>query len=54
MTMFTEGYLQAYERMMQQSSRYCRDDSGTKHSPKSQGERKPAAKGGERYGSRKS
>lgn len=53
MTMFTEGRLQAYERMMQQASRYSRDDCGTKHSPK-QGERKMTAKGGDRNGSRKS
>lgn len=52
MTMFTEGRLQAYERMMQQLPGY-REQNWNKPDrvKKTAGSRKPAAKDGDRNGS---
>ena len=48
MMLFTEGRLQAYERMMQQT--YCGSRDHGDSRPTKSGGKKPAVKGGERKG----
>lgn len=48
MMLFTEGRLQAYERMMQQT--YCGSRDHGDSRPTKSGGKKPAVKGGERNG----
>ena len=48
MTLFTEGRLQAYERMMQKTYYESRDHGNCR--PTKSGEKKPTVKGGERNG----
>ena len=58
MTLFTEGRLQAYEHMMQDTGRYHRRETeipetntGKKYSPDRKPEKKALVKGGARHGS---
>lgn len=58
MTMFTEGRLQAYERMMRQTYMSCGRDHGSKNQSVNRNQNKnngkQVVKGGVRHGSNKS